>query len=456
MTQEKSEENGGSLMYVYAVSFVAAIGGLLFGFDTGVISGTIQFVTAHFELNTVQEGFAVSNLLIGCIIGASFTGMISDRIGRKKVLIATALLFIVSAVFSALPRTFIELIAARFVGGIAVGGASVLSPVYIAEISPARIRGRLVSFNQLAIVTGILLSYFSNWLLVDTGDNNWRWMFAAEAVPAALFLSVLFSVPESPRWLIKRGMQDTAAAVLKKIGGAIHARTEMQEIKTAMQKEKGSIKELLHPGLRLALITGILLAIFQQITGINTVIYYAPKIFMKAGYESASSALLSSVIVGFTNMICTVIAISYVDRFGRKPLLLFGLAGMGLSFVFAGFAMHQGELAAGLILVPIIAYVAFFAMSLGPVVWVLLSEIFPTEIRGTAMSIATMVLWISCFAVAQTFPWLVEKFAESTFYMFSVICLAAFIFVFYMVRETKGKSLEEIEKMWGIIGDSKK
>ena len=443
-----NQSDKGSILYVYFVSIVAAVGGLLFGFDTGVISGAIPFITDHFTLNTHQEGFAVSNLLIGCIIGAGIAGTLSDRFGRKKILIIASIFFAVSAILSALPRTFTELICARFIGGLAVGVASMLSPMYIAEISPASIRGRLVSINQFTIVGGILLSYFTNWLVVDVGPNNWRLMLAIETLPAGIFFLALLSVPESPRWLTKQGKTDDALAILTRVGGSKHAELEMNEIMKSLKKEEGTLSELFKPGMRTVILVGVLLAIFQQITGINTVLYYAPKIFMSAGYESANSALLASVIVGLTNLICTIIAISFIDRLGRKPLLLIGLAGMGISFVLAGFAFQTQSIGGTWILIPIITYVGFFAMSLGPVVWVLISEIFPTKIRGRAMSIATMVLWISCFLVSQTFPWLVEKIGEGTFYMYGGICVAAFVFVWLMVTETKGKTLEEIETMW--------
>ena len=438
----------GSIAYVYLISLVAAIGGLLFGFDTGVISGAIPFIKEKFNLNAVEEGFAVSNLLIGCIIGASVAGFLSDKYGRKRILLFTALFFALSALLSAVPRNLTELILARFLGGLAVGVASMLSPMYIAEVSPARIRGKLVSLNQFTIVLGILLSYFTNWLLVDTGASNWRWMLGIEALPAIIFFFALLLVPESPRWLIKNNRSDIAERILTRIGGMLHAKTEMREIKAALSMEEGKLSELFKPGLRKVLAVGVLLAVFQQITGINTVIYYAPKIFLSAGYESASSALLASVVVGFTNLIFTLLAIFTVDHFGRKPLLLIGLAGMGISFCVTGFAFQVQNTGSTWILIPIIAYVGFFSMSLGPVVWVLLSEIFPTKIRGRAMSIATMSLWVSCFAVAQTFPVLVENFAERTFYMFGIICFIGFVFVLSAVTETKGKSLEEIEQMW--------
>lgn len=442
-----SQEKKGNIIYVYLVSVVAAVGGLLFGFDTGVISGAIPFVSEHFNLNAHQEGFTVSNLVIGCIIGACFAGVLSDRYGRKKILILSALFFTVSAILSALPRTITDLIIARFIGGLAVGTASVLSPMYIAEISPAGIRGSLVSLNQFTIVLGISITYFTNWLVIDIGPNNWRWMFALEALPAGLFFIILFFVPESPRWLVKKGKLKEAMAILTKAGGLKHAKAEINEIKTTMDLEEGSITELFKPGLRMVLLVSVLLAILSQITGIDSVIYYAPKVFMMAGYENASSAFLASIMVAVTLLIFTLVAIFTIDRFGRKPLLLIGSAGMGISFVLAGFSFqhHTGAI---FVLIPIITFIAFFAMSWGAVVWVLISEVFPNKIRGTAMSIATMALWIANFSVAQTFPWMVEKIEGKIYYIFAGICFIAFVFVWFMVTETKGKTLEEIEKIW--------
>ncbi len=434
-------------MYIYIVSFVAAIGGLLFGFDTGVISGAIPFISEYFSLNSVEEGFAASNLIIGCIIGASVAGVLSDLFGRKKILIAAAVFFIVSAFLSAIPRTYIELIIARFIGGLAVGAASVLSPVYIAEVAPAKIRGGLVSLNQLTIVAGILLTYFTNWLLVDIGPSNWRWMFAMEILPAGIFLVALMFIPESPRWLTARGRRDEALVVLDRIGGKEHAENELREIQNSLREEKGSIKELLQPGLRLILLTGILLGVFQSITGIDTIVYYTPTILLKAGYESASAALLGSIIMGAILLVFTFVAIFTVDKLGRKFLLLLGLTGMGISFLTTGY-VFQSNTMGPLILIPITTYVGFFAMSMGPVVWVLLAEIFPNKIRGTAMAITTMILWASNFFVVQTFPWLIDRIAENTFYFYGGLCAAAFITIYFMVTETKGKTLEEIEKMW--------
>ena len=438
----------GSAVFLYLVTIVAAVGGLLFGFDTGVISGANPFITGHFNLNAHQEGFVVSSLVIACIIGASFSGKLSDRLGRKKVLIFAAVLFTLSALLSAVPRTYMELIIARFIGGLAVGIASVISPMYIAEISPAKIRGALVALNQLTIVIGILFSYFSNWLLMDTGLNNWRFMFIAEAVPAGAFLFALFLIPESPRWLIQKGKTDDALAILTRIGGRRYAQEEKSEIEKTVAKKESPITELFKPGLRKVLLVGIIFSFFGQSTGIDTIIYYAPKIFLRAGYESASSAFLASVMVGVTLLIFTFIAILTVDRLGRKPLLLIGLAGMGISMAFTGLAFQSKMTEATWILIPIISYTAFFAPSMGTMIWVYISEIFPNNVRGRAMSITTMVLWISNFMTTQTFPWLVNKLEGASFYIYAVICAIAFVFMWLMVTETKGKSLEEIEKMW--------
>lgn len=437
-----------NFLYVFLASMVAALGGLLFGFDTGVISGVIHFVTKYFNLNTHQEGFVVSNLLIGCIIGASAGGTLSDKYGRKRVLILSAVLFAVSSILSALSRNYIELIIGRFIGGVGVGVSSVISTMYIAEISPARCRGRLVSLFQLAVVGGILLSYFTNWLLADTGKDNWRWMLLVGFIPAFIFFTTLFFIPESPRWLIKKGKEKDALLILEKIQSEENAENEFKEIKKMLGETTGSIKELLKPGLRIALLIGILLAILQTTTGIDAVVYYAPKIFLKSGFKSENSALLATVAIGINKFIFTIIAISTVDKFGRKPLLLIGIAGMGISLLLAGFTFQNPTITAIWIIIPILIYNSFYAMSLGPVVFILISEIFPTKIRGIAMSVAIMTLWISDAGVAQTFPWLIEKIGHGTFYLYGSICFIGFIFILSVIKETKGKTLEEIEKMW--------
>ena len=428
-------------------STAAALGGLLFGFDTGVISGAIHFIKIEFNLNAYQEGFAVSNLMVACVIGALLAGPIADWIGRKKVLILCAVLFTVSAILSALPRSFTELVIARFIGGMGVGMASVVSPMYIAEISPAKIRGRLVALNQLAIVVGILLSYLSNWLLVDTGINNWRYMLVAEILPAITFLVGLFFIPESPRWLTKEGLEKEALDVLNVVAGAENSDHELQEVKKSLAEKSTSLKELLHPSLRRVLIVGILFSLFAHITGIDTIIYYGPIIFLESGFKT-DSALLASVMIGITNLIFTFVGMAMVDKAGRKFLLLVGLAGMGISMMLVGFCMQSDMISAKWTLLWIMTYIASFAMSIGVVIWVYLSEIYPTRVRGQALSVATMVLWLGNVILTQLFPVMMERFGGGTFYIFSFICLLAFIFTWTMVKETKGVSLEEIEEMW--------
>ena len=428
-------------------STAAALGGLLFGFDTGVISGAIHFIKIEFNLNAYQEGFAVSNLMIACVIGALLAGPIADWTGRKKVLILCAVLFTVSAILSALPRSFTELVIARFIGGMGVGMASVVSPMYIAEISPAKIRGRLVALNQLAIVVGILLSYFSNWVLVDTGINNWRYMLVAEILPAITFLVGLFFIPESPRWLTKEGLEKEALDVLNVVAGAANADHELQEVKKSLAEKRTSLKELLHPSLRRVLIVGILFSLFAHITGIDTIIYYGPIIFLESGFKT-DSALLASVMIGITNLIFTFVGMAMVDKAGRKFLLLVGLAGMGISMTLVGLCMQSDMISAKWTLLWIMTYIASFAMSIGVVIWVYLSEIYPTRVRGQALSVATMVLWLGNVILTQLFPVMMERFGGGTFYIFSFICLLAFIFTWTMVKETKGVSLEEIEEMW--------
>lgn len=434
----------GHLFYTIALSFVAAVGGLLFGFDTGVISGAISFVTLHFQLSAHQTGFAVSNLMIACTIGALIAGPLTDRVGRKKILILAAFFFAISALLSAIPRTFLELIFARFIGGLAVGIASVLSPMYITEISPAKIRGRLVALNQLAIVVGILISYFSNYLLVNTGPNNWRWMFGVEIIPALFFTIVLFLIPESPRWLMKQGSIEKSRQILAKIGGEAHAKVEIEEIKASLTKDQGSYKDLFKPGLRKVLLIGVLLALFAHITGIDTIIYYGPTIFMKAGFQSNASAIFGSVLIGLINLIFTFVGIALVDKVGRKSLLLIGLTGMGISMVLVGLASNSAQF----VVIPVLTFIASFAMSIGVVIWVYLAEIFPTNLRGRAMSIATFVLWISNVLITQIFPWMLETMKQYTFYVLAGTCVIALFFTKTMVFETKNKSLEELEQYW--------
>ena len=437
-----------NVAYVYVISAVAAVGGLLFGFDTAIIAGAIEFVRVEFHLNPHQEGFAVSSLLIGCIVGAGAAGTLSDRVGRKKVLIATSAFYVLSAVLAALPHSLTQLVGARFLGGLAVGVSSMVAPLYIAEIAPARIRGRLVTLNQMAIVTGILLADVVSWLLEGIGDANWRWMFASAAFPAIMLMIGLLFVPESPRWLAKAGQHGRALAILATIGGRRHAESEMAEIESVLAEETGSLWELFGRRFRLALVIGIVLAVLGQVTGINTVIYYAPKIFLTAGFEKASAAMWASVLVGITNFISTIVALWLIDKVGRRPLLLFGPAGMGVALVLAGIFLTAEHVPAAAKVAIILAYIVSFAIGVGGTVWVVISEIFPTKIRGRAVSLAVVSVWTACFAVAQTFPYLIETFGQRSFWIYAVMCAVMCLFVFFVLPETKGESLEQIERMW--------
>jgi sugar porter (SP) family MFS transporter len=436
--------------YIYIISIIAAVGGLLFGFDTAVINGGIVFLKAHFQLTQFQTEIAASSLLFGCILGAAAAGSLSDRFGRRRILMLAAVLFLLSAVGAALPRTLSEFVAARFLGGLAIGIASLLSPLYIAEIAPAHIRGRLVTLNQMAIVTGILCSYVVNWSLADFGPNNWRWMFAAAGLPSLLFLLALFAVPESPRWLIKQGRLKEGLAVLQRICGKRQAERQAQEIKTALEEEEGTWRLLFSAVLRRPLMIAVVLAILQQITGINTILYYGSLIMTEqAGQQSANVALGANVVIGVVNLLATIVALAIIDRVGRKALLLVASAGMGLSLGILGIVFHFWQNPGLLVLVPILTYVACFGVGMGAVVWVLMSELFPTRVRGRAMSVATVSLWIACFLITLTFLSLVEAItAAGAFWLYASMCVVTLFFVRHFCPETKGQTLEEIEKWW--------
>jgi MFS transporter, SP family, arabinose:H+ symporter len=433
--------------YVILVSIVAALGGLLFGFDTAVISGTLNFIQPYFELSEAGLGWTVSSLLFGCMVGVMLAGKAGDHFGRKKVLMLAAVLFFLSAIGSSTAHSLLIFVISRITGGLAVGVASILSPMYIAELAPARNRGFLVSLNQLAIVIGILVAFFSNWALVDTGANNWRWMLLVMAAPAVLLFLSLFPVPESPRWLVARKRKEDAYRILVKTAGEVNARRELADIEETLQNHKeAAYRELLTPKIRPLLFMGILLAVFQQITGINTIMYYAPKIFASIG-QSNDTALLQTIAIGGTNLIFTIAGMILIDRIGRKVLVLTGSAGMmgmlaGLS------ALYFLKLTSGIwILMLILGYIAFFAASLGSAIWVIEAEIFPNRLRSKGMSVAIMALWLACAIVSISFPQMLEKLSGGiTFLIFAVICLGNFLYVFSFVPETKGKSLEELEK----------
>jgi len=434
--------------YVIFVTVIAAIGGLLFGFDTAIVAGATRYLKDQFALSSLQEGWAVSVVLIGCMFGAGLAGPISDRIGRRRFMLVSAVLFFVSALGCAFPQNIFQFVLFRFVGGLGIGSASILAPLYIAEVSPARIRGALVSVNQMAIVTGILLAYFVNWAFASVGPSNWRWMYGMGAVPSLVFFGLLLRVPESPRWLVKMEREPEALAVLSRVNDHAAAAEEVRSIKETLLLEKGSLAELFRPGFRQAIFIAIVLAVLQQITGINAILYYAPRIFERAGFERIS-AIGQSTIVGFVNMLFTVVAILLVDKVGRKPLLLIAAAGMGLSQLLLGAAFKVEHLAGSAILLLILLYIAFFAMAMGPIVWVVLSEIFPTRMRGSAMAIATVALWVADFAVTLSFPVIADRLNETTaFWFYALMCAVDFLFMLFLLPETKGKTLEEIERHW--------
>ena len=434
--------------YLLTISLVTAMGGLLFGFDISVISGTIPFLQDFFGLNETMKGWVVSSALIGCIIGASFSGRLGDRFGRKNVLLVISILFAISAIGSGFSYSIPAFVAYRILGGIAVGGASVLAPMYIAEVSPAHLRGRMVSLNQLTIVIGISLAYFSNYFILQVGENAWRWMFAAEALPALFFFAALFIVPESPRWLVAKNKEQKAGNVLKKVAGIEFARFELNAIKASLvgTKKRGSLKDVFQKKYSLVLFLGIFLAVFQQWSGINVIFFYAPDIFAKANL-GVDAALFQTTLIGVTNVLFTILAMRVIDKMGRKKLMLIGAAGMTVCYLVIGYLFRIERTADWMLLTFIILTPAFFAFGLGPTVWVVLSEIFPNKIRGAAMSVATFSLWVASYLLTLTFPIFVEALSSAvTFWIYAAICIIGFAVIFKYLPETKGVSLENLEK----------
>ncbi len=440
----------GNATYVYLAAAVAATAGLLFGFDIAVINGAIIFLQSAFHLSDIQTEAATSSLLFGCIFGSSIAGWLTDRLGRRWVLMLSGLGFAASAVGAAVPQNLTEFLVARFIGGLAIGAGSVLAPLYIAEIAPARTRGRLVSLNQMAIVVGILLAYLVNWGLSSFGPSSWRWMFAAAAVPAVALFVALFFVPESPRWLVEAGRNGEALAVLTKVNGSTVAAEELRNIEETVAEETGTLTELFRQPFRRPLFIAVSLAILQQITGINTVLFYGALIFkQQVGQQNASTAIFANVIVGLVNALVTVVALWMIDRAGRRPLLLASTGVMALSQAGLGLAFLSQPPSAPLVLGMMLCCVAAFAIGLGPGFWVLLAEIFPTRIRGRAMSIATFFLWCASTLLTMTFLTLTKAFSPTgAFLIYAGFCVLTFAIVWFTVPETKGRSLEQIEHLW--------
>jgi len=434
-------------LYLAANSFTAALGGLLFGFDTAVISGTIPFITKYFDLSNAMLGWAVSSALIGCVIGSISVGKPGDLFGRRLMLKLMALLFILSAVGTGLSNSLSMFVLFRFIGGLAIGGASVLAPMYISEIAPAHIRGRLVAINQLAIVTGILLAFFSNYLLVGTGEDNWRWMFIAGGVPALVFFVLLFFVSQSPRWLVLMGRTDEARKVIARLNPGLDIEPEMNEIILSAKKNENGIRvKLFKKPYKRIVIIGMILGAFSQFTGINVIMYYAPSIFQSAGFSS-DSALMQTVIIGATNLVFTFLGMALIDKLGRKTLLMAGALGMTLFLGLVTLGMTFHLLAGFSLLICVVGFVASFSSTMGVVIWVFLSEMFPNSIRSRGTSISSFAVWVINCATAFLFPIVEGKFGTApVFGFYSLATLLSFFFYWKYLTETKGKSLEEIEK----------
>jgi len=443
-----------TLFYVIRVSSVAALGGLLFGYDTAVIAGAIGFLQIKFHLSPSMVGWVASSAIWGCVLGVVLAGKLSDQLGRKKALIATAFLFGISGIGSALPDDLTTFIMARFAGGVAIGAVSVLAPLYLSEIAPSSIRGRMVTLYQLAIVLGINLIYFVNMKIEATGtqewniEYGWRWMLGSETIPALLFLFLLFLVPESPRWLIAKNQNDKALAILKKMHGSLAAHAIQEEVKTTLHTQQGTWSELLLPHYRTPLIIGIVLALFSQITGINAIIYYAPEILKSTGIGT-DSALTQTFIIGIVNSLFTLVALWLVDLKGRRILLIWGVSGMVICLLGTTVCFYFNWTTGPWLLIFILGYIASFASSLGPIPWIIISEIFPTQTRGIAMAIATLVLWLGVIAVTQLTPMLLQSAGGATlFFLFLLNSIFLLFFSWMKIPETKNLSLEAIEKGW--------
>ena len=453
-----------NLKYIWAISLAAALGGLLFGYDWVVVGGAKPFFEKHFQLASEQtSGWANSCALLGCLLGALISGGLSERFGRKKLLIAAAALFAVSSVLTGWASTFAWFVTWRIAGGVAIGMASNLSPMYIAEVAPAHLRGRLVAVNQLTIVMGVLGAQVVNWLIARSvpegataefirqswnGQYAWRWMFTAVAGPALVFLAGAWLVPESPRWLLKNGKAEAARAILTRIGGAAYAEYEVRDVQTTLaagEIRHVRLKTLLEPKMIKILLIGTTLAVLQQWSGINVIFNYAEEIFREAGY-GVSSILFNIVITGTVLLLFTFVAIQTVDHFGRRMLLLTGCAGISVfhGLIGLGYYFHLKGL---IVVVPVLCTIACYSFSLAPLAWVVVAEIFPNRIRGPAMSVAVSGLWIACFLLTYSFPLLNKALgAAGTFWLYSAIVAAGFFFILHWVPETKGKSLEQIER----------
>ncbi len=451
--------------YIWTISLVAALGGLLFGYDWVVIGGAKPFYEKFFGLyDPAQQGWAMGCALVGCLLGAMLSGVLTDKFGRKPMLLLSAMLFTLSSIGTALSNTFVVFVTWRIAGGLAIGLASSLSPMYIAEVSPALFRGKLVSINQLTVVIGILLAQLVNWLIARpvpptataadilnswNGQVGWRWMFGVTAIPATLFFIGTFMIPESPRWLAAKGATDKARSILARIGGSAYSDQALAEIRaTVMNKTKESeFRKLLEPSIRKPLLVGTVLAIFQQWCGINVIFNYAEEVFSAAGFK-VSDILFNIVVTGAVNLVFTFVAMGLVDKVGRRALMLTGAGGLTLIYTLLGLAFHA-HIQGTYTLTLVVAAIACYAMSLAPVTWVVISEIFPNRVRGLAVSIAVSALWIGSFVLTYTFPRLNHNLgAAGTFWIYALVCAFGFVFIKRRLPETRGKTLEDIEASW--------
>ena len=455
-----------NMPFIWLICFVAAMGGLLFGYDWVVIGGAKPFYEPFFNITDkvpLMRGWAQSSALSGCLVGAIISGTLSDKLGRKKLLITAGLLFTVSAIGTGLSWSYFSFNVFRIIGGLGIGMASILSPMYIAEIAPANMRGKLVSINQLTIVIGILAAQIVNLLIAEkvpenattefinqswNGQTGWRWMFGAETVPAFLFFFLMFFIPESPRWLIKYGKSSLAEKILAKIGGENYAKAEVEDIQQTLENKeiaKVNFKDLLEHKLMIIIGLGIFLAVLQQWCGINVIFNYAQEVFSAAGY-GVSAIMFSIVITGIVNLVFTFVAIYTVDKIGRKPLMLIGSIGLAAAYALLGTGYYFNITGIYMLLLIVLA-IAFYAMTLAPITWVIISEIFPNRIRGAAMSIAVFSLWVACIVITLTFPYLINGLgAHGAFWLFGGVCVVGFIVILKKLPETKGKTLEDIER----------
>ncbi len=442
-----SAENQAKL-FIYLTAAIAALAGLLFGYDTGVISGAILFIKDQFALGSRAIQNVVSAVLLGAVIGAGISGALADYFGRRKVIIVTAILFAAGAIGAAFAPSVPVIIAFRLMIGIAIGVASYTAPLYISEISPPHARGALVSLNQLMITCGIVVSYLVDYAL-SAGQSEWRWMFGLGAIPAIILIIGMIALSESPRWLVSKNRDAEARNVLSHVLPSQDVEKEILMIRSSLTVKAGGWKDLLEPWVRPALVVGVLLAFFQQVTGINTIIYYAPTIFEFAGFESHKVSILATVGVGVVNVLMTLVAIWFIDRLGRKPLLYIGMAGMAISLGVLGFAFHSQSISGSLkwiAVLSVVGYIASFAISLGPIFWLMISEIYPLKIRGRAMSIATLSNWGCNMVVAATFLTLIDKLGKAgAFWFYGAVCIIGIVFCYFYVPETKGHTLEQIE-----------